>query len=257
MFTEPEDSKIFDMERVSSNIPDPNEINTTDISCNVLRRLGLNFNSANIEKVKVELDDMLVKIHKRETKLLTATDSLDLITEPGADAENLLGSSDSKELVQTQKSEYPGTEEYKRIVNRRRSQKVIDSKLAIPLTVDEYVDTLTPMPKYMQSERASISIWDYKAMTDEEWITLLQEIDNRLRAESAESGGSKKTVTMTSPNSMESLVVSPKISSSNTKKPARGILRSSVENKIDSELFKNEVFQTDEMQTLVNKFNDE
>lgn len=243
------------MEQLYSNIPDPNDINTTDISCNVLRRFGLNFNSANIEKVKIELDNMLVKMKKRETKLLTATDSLDLITEPAVattDTENLVRIPDFEEVQK--KSEYPGTEEYKRIINRRKSQKVIDSKLAIPLTVDEYVGTLTPIPKYMQTERANISIWDYKAMTEEEWNILLQELDNKLLAESAESTSKNKTVTMTTPNSMESLVISQKNLSSNTKKPTRGILRPSVENKIDSELLlKNDVFQSNEMQCLVNK----
>lgn len=207
----------------------------------------MNFNVANIEKVKVEVDNLLINVNKRgETKLLTAIDSLDLIASESAN--NILT---SKESVLKQEPEDRDREEYKRLLNRRKSQKVIDSKSAIPLTVEEYMSTLTPIPKYMATGKGSVSIWDYKTMNDEEWNNLLQELDNKVRAESISS--KHKTVTMTSPNSMESVVSSEKISSNNTKKPLCGILRSSVDNKIGSELLKNEEFQTDQMQSLIGK----
>lgn len=230
------------------NIPDLNDINTTDVSCNILRRLGLNFNVANIEKVKMEVDNLLLNVNKRgETKLLTARDSLDLIGSESANA------SRSNELPMQQEPVDPDREEYKRIMNRRKSHKIIDSKSAVPLTIDEYMNTLIPFPKYMSTERTNISIWDYKAMNDDEWNSLLQELDDKLQVDSSESN-KIKTVTVTSPNSMESLVVSEKKFNGNAKKPSRGILRSSVENKIESEfLLKNEVFQSDQMKSLVKK----
>lgn len=242
---------MFQTDFLPANIPDLNDINTTDVSCNILRRLGLNFNVANIEKVKVEVDNLLINVNKRgETKLLTVTDSLDLIASESAD--NVLASKDSNFKPEPKDRD---REEYKRLMNRKRSQKVIDAKSAIPLTVEEYMSTLTPIPKYMTSDRASVSIWDYKAMNDDEWNHLLQELDDKLRAESSDSNSSKnKTVTMTSPNSMVSVAAADKIISQNAKKPLCGILRASVESKADSEsLLQHEVFQTDQMQSLVTK----
>lgn len=208
---------------------------------------------ANIEKVKIEVDNLLINVNKRgETKLLTVIDSLDLIGPESTN--NILG---SKESLSKQEPVDRDREEYKRLLNRRKSQKVIDSKLAIPLTVEEYMDTFTPIPKYMTTGKASISIWDYKTMNDEEWNNLLEEIDNKFRVESTESNSKNKTVTMTSRNSMDPLVASEKILSNDTKKPLCGILRSSVESKNDDESWlKNEVFNTDQMQSLVGKLAD-
>lgn len=243
---------MFYTESMSASIRDLKDINTTDVSCNILRRLGLNFNVANIEKVKNEVDNLVLNINKRgETKLLTITDSLDLITSEPANISN--------RSVQKQEQKDPDREEYKRLMNRKKSQNVNDAKLAVPLTIDEYINTFTPIPIYMANEKANISIWDYKAMTDEEWNNLLEELDEKLHAESSESASKNKTVTMTSPNSTESLAEYNKIASnkSNSRKPSRGILRVSVENKTNSDfLANNEVFQTDEMQTLVKKLNE-
>lgn len=239
---------------LATNVTELNDINTTDVSCNILRRLGLNFNVANIEKVKIEVDNLLLNVNKRgETKLLTVTDSLDLIASEAAH-----GVPDSNESVLKQEPVDPDREEYKRIMNRKKSQQLKDSKNAIPLTCEEYMNILIPFPKYMTNERASISIWDYKAMNDEEWNGLLQELDAKLEAELTESKVKCKTVTVTSPNSMESLVTSERNYSQNAKKSFRGILRSSVEKKTKSDLLlKNEVFQTEQMQSLVRKLCDE
>ncbi len=207
---------------------------------------------ANIEKVKVELDNLLVNVKKGgEAKLLTTIDSLDLFNYAAAENFDILN---SKESIQKQD---PDREEYRRLMNRRKSKTLEDTKLAIPLTIDEYLDTLIPVPKYMETNKANISIWDYKAMNDEEWNKLLEELEATLQSESNEINSKCKSVTVTSPNSMVSLG-SRKIVSSNGKKHGRGILRPSVEQKIDSDfLLKNEVFQTDQMQSLVQKLCDD
>lgn len=240
-----------------TNIVDVNNINTTDVSCNILRRLGLNFNMANIEKVKVELDNLMLKVSNRgDTRFLTATDSLDLLVGDTKEDFTVLGSEES----QQREPRDTDREEYKRIMNRKKSKKLIDTKLAIPLTVDEYMNTLIPTPKYMETQGVcNISIWDYKAMDDAEWNSLLQEMDDKLHAESNDSSNKSKSVTVTSPNSMESIVTSDKIlSSTSCKKPMHSILRPSVDSKAESKfMLKNEMFQTEEMQCLVKKLCDE
>lgn len=253
-FTGRFESKLFHVDSQSVTIGDLHDINTTDISCNILRRLGLNFNVGNIEKVKVEIENLLLNFNKRgEPRLLAVTDSLDLIASESAANELDQG---SKESASTHERETRDRdrEEYKRLLSRKKAHKVIDSKLAVPLTVEEYMSTLTPFPKYMAAETGNISIWDYKTMSDEEWNNLVQELDNNLQADSTESNSKNKNVTVTSPNSMESLVESGKMSSRNVMKRSRGILRSNLGSKIDSEsMLKNEIFQTNEMQSLVEK----
>lgn len=238
---------------------DVNDINTTDVSCDILRKLGLNFNVANIEKVKVELDNLLLNINNRgETKLLTATDSLELVVYESAN--KTVNVPECEEYDRKQEPQYDDREEYRRLMNRKKSKKLNETKLAIPLTVDEYMDTLIPIPKYMTTERACISIWDYKAMTDDEWNSLLAEFDDKIQTESNEISSKMKNVTVTSPNSMESSSVesTERIVSNSSRKPVRGILRSSLENKTDSkDLMKNEFFQTDEMQSLVKELSNE
>lgn len=215
---------------------------------------GLNFNAANIKKVKVELDDLLLNINKRgETRLLTATDSLELFVSESANKyeENAV-LNPSEESVLRKESRYCDREEYRRIMNRKKWKQVNETKTAIPLTVDEYMETLTTVPKYMATDKNNISIWDYRAMTDEEWNALLEELDDRIQSS---SDVRSKTVTVTTPNSMESLIGSGIIRSGNSRKPARGILRASVET--DKRLLlKNDIFQTDNMQNLVRKLNE-
>lgn len=191
---------------------------------------------------------MVSNIRKVETKLLTVTDSLELITSEAVNISDQSVLSEHKD---------PDREEYKRIMNRKKYQNVRDAKLAVPLTIEEYMSTFTPIPAYMANERANISLWDYKAMTDEEWNSLLEELDDKLHAESTESNSKSRTVTVTSPNSAESSAECNKIPNSNTKKPSRGILRVSVENRNSTELLaENEVFRTDQMKSLVEKFNE-
>ncbi|KAG4066568.1 hypothetical protein HA402_007204 [Bradysia odoriphaga] len=253
---EPFQSKISITER-QTRIVDINNINTTDVSCNILRRLGLNFNMANIEKVKLELDNLLLNVSNRgETRFLTAADSLELLTFDHTTDFPVPESTEPKQ----QGPKDADREEYKRIMNRKKSKKLTDTKLAIPLTVDEYMSTLIPTPKYMETHGVSkISMWDYKAMDDDDWNNLLQEMDDKLHSESNESNCKSKSVTVTSPNSMESIAISENVlCSSSDKKPVRSIMRSSLDNYTDPKfMLKNEAFQTDEMQSLVKKFCDE
>lgn len=209
---------------------------------------------ANIEKVKLELDNLLLNVNNRgETRFLTAADSLDLLAN---EANNVFTGPTSDES-QMQEPKDTDREEYKRLMNRKKPRNLIATKLAIPLTVEEYMNTLIPTPKYMETQGVSnISIWDYKAMDDEEWNSLLQEMDEKLNADSNESNSKIKTVTVTSPNSTESIVTSDKIVS--RKKPGRSIMRPSVDNQTSPKFsLKHEVFQTDEMQGLIKKLCDE
>lgn len=60
------------------------EINTTDVSCKILRRLGVTLNLSNIEKVKIELDNLLLKYVEctnRGSRLIQVMDSLDLFAD--------------------------------------------------------------------------------------------------------------------------------------------------------------------------------
>ncbi|XP_037047804.1 FK506-binding protein 5-like isoform X2 [Bradysia coprophila] len=254
---EPFQSKIS-LTESQSKIGFINNINTTDVSCNILRRLGLNFNMANIEKVKLELDNLMLNVSNRgETRFLTAADSLELLT---FDLTKDFPIPESAESQQQKGSKDADREEYKRIMNRKKSKKLIDTKLAIPLTVDEYMNTLIPTPKYMETQGVSnISIWDYKAMDEDDWNNLLEEMDDKLHSESNESNSKSKSVTVTSPNSMESISISENfLCSSSDKKPVCSILRSSLDSKTDPKrMLKNEAFQTDQMQSLVKKFCDE
>lgn len=95
-------------------------------------------------------------------------------------------------------------------------------------------------------------------MTDQQWKELLQIVEAKQRDDDVGqvSLSKTKTVTLNSPNSSESST-SAKFSSNHTEKPIRGILRASVDIKIDAkEILKNEIFQTDKIQKLVNKLCD-
>lgn len=111
------------------------------------------------------------------SKLLSVTDSLDLITTPRRSLqESLLLSSYEYKPNKEKEDAFESSE------NDKISEKILSKPIKyLTLTNEEYLRSMKRMPLYMQTPKSHklTSIWNYKTTTEEEWLDLLKLIDEK------------------------------------------------------------------------------